>query len=76
VFWFVGTTFLIFFLTVMYLLSLGSLAIVRLIPALSFILWVLPVKELPIGSIGLMAGMVLFIGLSIAGLLRHALSLF
>ncbi len=65
---FYGTTFLIFFLTAMYLLSLWSLIAFGVMPVLSLVRWILPVRQLPVRSIGVMAGVILFIGLSVGGL--------
>jgi hypothetical protein len=65
---FISTTFLMFFLTAMYLMSVWSLIAICAIPALSFILWVLPVRDLPIRSIGLMSGIIMFIGVGLFGL--------
>jgi hypothetical protein len=66
---FYGTTFLIFFVTLMYVLALWSLSAVRSVPVLSFVLWILPVRTLPIRSIGLMSGILLFLSLGLFGLL-------
>jgi hypothetical protein len=58
-----GCTFVIFLITLMYLLALWSLLVIRTAPILSFVVWVLPVKTLPIRSIGLMSEIILFVGL-------------
>jgi hypothetical protein len=66
-----ATTFLIFFITCMYLLSLWSLIFIGAVPALSFMLWILPIKQLPIRSIGVMSGTILFVGLNVFNLVRN-----
>jgi hypothetical protein len=67
---FFATTFLIFFLTTMYLPSFWSLIVLGVVPVLSAARWILPIKDLPVRSIGVMAGVILFVSLSLGGLVH------